>query len=160
MSTSRYFAIILLLVTIIHLISNATIINSQIPIFGKIEQPSTQQAEIISNTQTHRTLQAITINQPATTPNFSSIIQDINKVRTEKGISPIIQNASLNVIVSQWQATVSRNMPVVQYLQLYGSLNMQTFTFESVPGVYLKELIENECKECYLQDYTQIGSYL
>lgn len=52
------------------------------------------------------------------------------------------------------------NMPLVQYLQLYGSLNMQTYTFEAVPGENVKEVVESQCKECYLQDYTQIGSYV
>lgn len=51
-------------------------------------------------------------------------------------------------------------MAVTKYLQLYGILDVSIYQFESMAAEFITDILEGQCKECYLADYNQLGVYL
>lgn len=51
-------------------------------------------------------------------------------------------------------------MTITRYLQLYGIQDVAIYTFESIPVESIADVLESECKECYLTNYNQLGVYI
>jgi hypothetical protein len=51
-------------------------------------------------------------------------------------------------------------MAVTRYLQLYGIQDVSIYSFSAIAPEFIQELVESECKECFLANYNQLGVYV
>ncbi len=70
-------------------------------------------------------------------------------------------SAGLGQITSQWVRTMrDRNsMTLIQYLQLYGHLNVQIYAFPAIPADYIFDVLRDQCADCSDPGFTRVGSY-
>jgi hypothetical protein len=91
-------------------------------------------------------LQVVPTDQQLVAIDFKQIITDLNTARALKNISALTQNTTLTQIINQWGANMRNSMSIVQYLQIYGIMDLQTYTFTTIPADYLVDVVENQCK--------------
>jgi len=72
---------------------------------------------------------------------IEQLILDINKSRVSNELPPLTINNGLIQIINQWAGVLRYSMSLIQYMQLYGILDTQTYFFNVVPLQNIKEVI-------------------
>ena len=77
-------------------------------------------------------------------------MDQVNTERVAAGLLALDVSAGLGQITSQWVRTMrDRNsMTLIQYLQLYGNLNVQIYSFPAIPADYIFDVLHDQCNNC------------
>jgi hypothetical protein len=110
---------------------------------------------------TARSLQAAPTAARSPAAEVARFIDQVNTERVAAGLLALDVSAGLGQITSQWVRTMrDRNsMTLIQYLQLYGHLNVQIYAFPPIPADYIFDVLRDQCTNCNDPDYTRVGSY-